>query len=97
MLARYVHEHLGAPGRDEARAAAEQEVAFAASLCEHPQDTLIAVHRTFEDGAIRETFRSLRSRGARKPMRAFSFLEVEGEEDPDETVDLTNLARGGRT
>jgi hypothetical protein len=96
MLARYIHEHLGAPGRDEARAAAEQEVAFAASLCEHPQDTLIAVHRSFEDGAIRETFRSLRSRGAPKPMRAFSFLEVEGEEEPGETVSLVNLSQGER-
>jgi hypothetical protein len=54
---------------------------------------LIAVRRTFEDGAIRETFRTLRPRGARKPMRAFSFLEVEGEEDPGETVDLVNLAK----
>ena len=96
MLAQYVHEHLGAPSRDDARAAAEQEVAFAASLCEHPQDTLIAVHRTFEDGAIREAFRSLRSRGARKAMRAFSFLEVEGEEESGETVDLAKLAHGGR-
>jgi hypothetical protein len=95
MLAHYVHKHLGAPSRDEARAAAEQEVAFAASLCEHPQDTLIAVHRTFEDGAIREAFRSLRSRGAPKPMRAFSFLEVEGDEEPGETVNLANLSQGG--
>ena len=95
-LARHFHDRLGAPGRDEARVAAEQEVAFAASLCEHPQDTLIAVHRTFEDGAIRETFRSLRSRGAAKPMRAFSFLEVEGEEGPGETVNLVSLSQGER-
>jgi len=60
-----------------ARAAAEEEVAFAASLCDHPRDTLIAVRRTFEDGAIREAFRTLHPRGTRKPMRAFSFLEVE--------------------
>jgi len=96
MLAQYVHEQLGAPSRDDARTAAEQEVAFAVSLCEHPQDTLIAVHRTFEDGAIREAFRSLHSRGAGKPMRAFAFLEVEGEEEPGEIVDLANLAQGGR-
>jgi hypothetical protein len=96
MLARYVHEHLGAPSRTEARTAAEQEVAFAASLCEHPQDTLIAVHRTFENGAIHETFRSLRSRGTPKPMRAFAFLEVEGEEEPGDTVSLVNLSQGER-
>jgi hypothetical protein len=57
---------------------------------------LIAVQRSFENGEIREAFRSLHPRGERKPMRAFSFLEVEGEEEPGEAVDLVNLARGER-
>ena len=61
-----------------------------------PLDTLVAVHRTFEDGAIREAFRTLRPRGTRKPMRAFSFLEVEGEEEPGEDVNLAKLAREDR-
>ena len=51
------------------------------------------MRRTFEDGSIREAFRTLRPRGTRKPMRAFSFVEVEGEEEPGETVDLVNLAK----
>lgn len=93
-LARQFAERLGAPGPAEARAAAEQEVAFAASLCDHPPDTLIAVHRTFEAGEIREAFRTLRPRGERKPMRAFSFLDVEGEDEPGEAVDLARLANG---
>ena len=76
--------------------AAEEEIAFAASLCDHPRDTLIAVRRTFEDGAIREAFRTLRPRGDRKPMRAFSFLEVEGEEEPGETIDLVHLVQQER-
>ena len=63
------------------------------SLCTHPLDTLIAVHRTHQDGEIREAFRSLRPRNGPKPLRAFSFLEVEGEEAPGEEVDLTALAR----
>jgi phenylpyruvate tautomerase PptA (4-oxalocrotonate tautomerase family) len=91
MLAQALHERLGAPDVAAARAAAEEEVAFAASLCDHPHDTLIAVRRTFEDGAMREAFRTLRPRGARKPMRAFSFLEVEGEDEPDEIVDIVKL------
>lgn len=91
-LGRQLYERLGAPDLAAARAAAQEEVAFAASLCDHPGDTLIAVHRTFEDGAIREAFRSLHPRGTRKPMRAFSFLEVEGEDEPDETVDIVKLA-----
>jgi len=93
MLAQKFHEQFGAPDLAAARAAAEQEVAFAASLCDHPQDTLIAVHRTIEDGEIREAFRTLRPRGERKPMRAFSFLEVEGEEEPGDRVDLATLGR----
>jgi hypothetical protein len=91
-LAHALCERLGAPDMAAARAAAEEEVAFAASLCDHPRDTLIAVRRSFEDGAIREAFRTLRPRGARKPMRAFSFLEVEGEDEPDEAVDIVKLA-----
>lgn len=84
---------FGAPDLSTARAAAEEEVAFAQSLCNHPIDTLIAVHRIHEDGAVREAFRTLQARGGPKPLRAFSFLEVEGEEDsPAEVVDLVGLA-----
>jgi Family of unknown function (DUF6505) len=96
-LARQFHESLGAPDLSTAHTAAEEEVAFAASLCDHPRDTLIAVQRRFEDGAIREAFRTLHPRGERKPMRAFSFLDVEGEDDPGETVDLMNLGKDKQT
>jgi hypothetical protein len=90
-LARQFVAQFGAPDLETARAAAEEEVAFAASLCDRPHDTLIAVHRSVEDGAIREAFRSLHARGERKPMRAFAFLDVEGEEEPAEGVDLLKL------
>ncbi|MGZ3294087.1 MAG: DUF6505 family protein [Xanthobacteraceae bacterium] len=96
MLARELRERLGAPDLAVARAAAEEEVAFAASLCDHPHDTLIAVRRTFEEGAIREAFRTLRPRGMRTPMRAFSFLEVEGEEEPEDRMNLVSLANDER-
>ena len=96
LLAQQLMERLGAPDLATARAAAEEEVAFAASLCDHAADTLIAVRRTFEDGAIREAFRTLRPRGTRKPMRAFSFLEVEGEEETGEVVDLVKFAKEKR-
>ncbi|MPZ55543.1 MAG: hypothetical protein GEU91_03400 [Rhizobiales bacterium] len=96
MLAQQFVAQFGAPDLATARAAAEEEVAFAASLCDHPHDTLIAVHRSVEDGAIREAFRSLHPRGERKPMRAFAFLEVEGEEEPAEQVDLMKLGEGER-
>ncbi len=92
-LARHLVADFGAPSIAEATAAAEDEFAFAASLCDHPLDMLVAVHRTVENGEIREAFRTLRPRGERKPMRAFSFLEVEGEEESAETVDLAKLAK----
>jgi hypothetical protein len=95
-LARQFVAQLGAPDPEAARAAAIEEVAFAASLCDRPHDTLIAVHGSVEDGAIREAFRSLHARGERKPMRAFAFLDVEGEEEPAEEVDLLRLGQEQR-
>ena len=92
-LARRLVTYFGAPDMDAARIAAEEEVAFAESLCSQPQDTLVAVHRAFEDGDVRETFRTLRPRSGQTPARAFSFLEVEGEDEaPGETVDLLGMA-----
>jgi len=58
LLARQLVAQCGAPGLAQARAAAAEEVAFAASLCTHPADTLIAVHRTSDNGGIREASES---------------------------------------
>ena len=93
LLAQQLVTDCGAPSLAQARAAAEEEIAFVASLCTHPADTLIAVHRTHDNGEVREVFRTLRPRNGPKPLRAFSFLEVEGDEAPGETIDLAALAR----
>jgi hypothetical protein len=95
LLTRSLIERFGAPDRARAEAAATEEIDFAAALCDHPADTLIAVHRVWQDGAIREAFRSLRPRGGRKPWRALSFA-IEPEEMPTEHVDLAALLRGER-
>jgi hypothetical protein len=96
-LARQLVSKFGAPTIDRALAAAEEEVAFAESLCSQPQDTLVAVHRAFEDGAVKESFRTLRPRYGPKPARAFSFFEVEGEpEQPGEQVDLIAMVERER-
>jgi hypothetical protein len=95
-LAQQLVDKFGAPTLAQARAAAEEEVAFAESLCSQPQDTLVAVHRSYEDGDVRETFRTLRPRAGQKPARAFSFLEVEGEDEPAEAVDLIGMAERER-
>jgi Family of unknown function (DUF6505) len=94
LLAQRLLDRRGAPDRVAARKAAGEEIDFAASLCSHPADTLIAMHRSDEDGAIRETFRTLRPRRPAQPMRAFSFYE--SDDGPGETIDLATLARGDR-
>ena len=70
QLASQLLARFGAPDADAARTAAEAEVAFAASLCDHAPQTLLAVQRTVEDGEIRERFRTLRPRELRRaPIR----------------------------
>jgi hypothetical protein len=71
-----------------------EEIDFAASLCDHPRGTLIAVRRTAENGTVREAFRSLRPRGEAQRWRAFSFVDAEAEDELAETIDLATLARG---
>lgn len=93
MLAQRLVENFGAPDLSAARLAAVEEVAYAASLCDHPPDTLVAVHRVHEDDAIRETFRTLRPRNGPKPLRAFAFLQAEGDDEVTEAVDLIQLGR----
>ena len=92
VLANQMVQHFGAPNIAEAKAAAEEEVAFAESLCTVPQDSVIAVHRSYDNGAVRETFRTIRRREGATPTGAFSFFEVEGEGEPSEEMDLVALA-----
>jgi hypothetical protein len=95
-LAAQLVAQFGAPDMVAARAAAEEEFAFAASLCNHPADTLIAVHRTLDKGEVREAFRTLRPKDGPKPLRAFAFLEAEDDEGPVDEVSLASLAQGER-
>lgn len=102
-LAGQLLEKFGAPDADAARLAAEEEVAFAASLCEHPPQTLLAVQRSVENGEIRERFRTLKPRQVTTDedrlhahASAFTFHEVEGEAEPVEEVDLRGLIKADR-
>lgn len=103
LLAAQLLTKFGAPDSEAARAAAEEEVAFAASLCDHPPQTLLAVARSVENGEIRERFRTLKPRASGSGedrlhinAHAFTFHEVEGEE-PAEEVDLLGLTKADRT
>jgi hypothetical protein len=98
VLAAQFVAHFGAPDVATARPAAEEEIAFAASLCDHPTGTLAAVSRRYEDGSIHEMFRALSPGTGAKPARPFDFLEVVvDEETPAEHIDLAKLAKGDRS
>jgi hypothetical protein len=94
MLARQLVDRFGAPDIATARTAAEEEIGFTASLCDHPPGMLIAVTRSVENGTIREAFRTLRPRAGADPHRAFEFFDVVGEDEPLEPVDLGKLRNG---
>ena len=97
LLAAQLVKCFGAPDLVAARLAAEEEMSFVASLCDHPAGVLIAVTRTIESGTIREAFRTLRPRQGAGHARAFEFLEVVGEDDvPSEHLDLATLEKGIR-
>ena len=98
-LAARLLRDLGAPSIELATAAAEEELSFAVSLCGPEVDTLVAVHRSVEQGEIREAFRTLQPRDKPKSWRNRSFAEADGPEQPNEPnddVDLIALARGDR-
>jgi hypothetical protein len=97
QLAARLLERCGAPDLATARAAAEEEIAFAASLCAHPPGMLIAVSRRYENEAIRESFRTLQANSHAKPARVFSFVEVVGEDAATaEHIDLVELVDRAR-
>jgi hypothetical protein len=90
---------LGAPDMATALAAADEEISFAESCAQHPEQTLVVIHRMLgENGDIREQFRTVQ---AGLPFnkdsfsRVFTFHAVEGEEEPEEHVDLTLLGADG--
>jgi hypothetical protein len=92
QLAARLVEGCGAPDLATARPAAKEEIAFAASLCDHPPGMLIAVSRRYEKEAIRESFRTLQANSHAKPAPVFSFVEVADEEAaPLEDIDLVGL------
>lgn len=96
-LAQLIRDRLGAPDEASARAAAEEEIAHAESLCAgHTPGTLIALSRTAEEGGrIRERFRTLRPRGAPQALPVIGVIREEGDEVAPEPVDLVALMRTG--
>lgn len=98
-LAQFLQIEHGAPSHEAAREAAQEEIAFAASLCDHPAQTLIAVHRSVEDGAVRERFRTVKpgvrftAKDAYHPLSFVALADTETDQ-PVERVDLVGIAAG---
>ncbi|MCC8934979.1 DUF6505 family protein [Bradyrhizobium ivorense] len=92
LLASQLVERFDAPDLVAARLAAEEEVAFAQSLCTHPVGALIAVHRSAGDGEVRESFRRLQLREGQRHGKAFSFMEVADDTETDGDLDLAKLS-----
>ncbi len=110
-LAQYLMRAHGAPDLTQATAAAEGEIAVSAGLAEHPDGTLIAMHRSLDaEGQIRELFRTLRPADARDaaqmPCSAGAFAIVEADDQAGDNsgelsaserqeADLFGLVDGG--
>jgi hypothetical protein len=96
-LAAHLMAAHGAPDEASARAAAEEEVTFAESLCDHPAGTILALTRDIEGGEQRERFRTLHLRdtphASFNGLPVFGIAVVEGEEEA-ERPDLTRLGSG---
>ena len=82
LLARQLVDRFGAPDLATARPAAEEEMAFAAELGQHPAGMLIAVLRRYEDGCVREVFRSLTPRMTTGPIRVFALQAPGAGDEP---------------
>ena len=101
-LARQLVARVGAPDLDIARGAAREEVLFAASICQPRVNSILAMHRTFLEGEIREQFRTLERRESGSPgedrlhasLRVFQFVETD--EGEGEDLDLAALAERKR-
>jgi hypothetical protein len=94
-LATHIHAAFNAPSMEAACGAAEEELAFAASLCEHPPQTLLGVQRVYEDGEIRERFRTITAREdfSKGGFKVFTLDMSENSDEPAEEVDLAGLSK----
>jgi hypothetical protein len=97
-LAAQLVQRFGAPDLCTARLAAAEEIAFAASLCEHPLGMMIDVSRRCENGLTYEAFRTLQSNARWRQAPVFAFVKLPDDADvPGEPIDLAALASADRS
>lgn len=77
-LTHHFTAHYGAPGHEAARPAALEEAEFAAGLCEHGVNTLIAVERSFGEDGIIERFRTVQPARGQEHARIWEIVAKDG-------------------
>lgn len=82
-LAQHFVAQYGAPNVEAARSVAEEEAAFAASLCDHPVNTLLAVSREIEDRGIVESFRVITPDAPKSHAKIWEIVETQDEDGKD--------------
>ncbi len=82
-LAQHFVAQYGAPNVEAARPIAEEEAAFAASLCDHPVNTLLAVSREIEDRGIVESFRVITPDAPKSHAKIWEIVETQDEDGKD--------------
>jgi Family of unknown function (DUF6505) len=93
-LAAGLVRYCGAPDEETALPAAEEEIAFAESLCDQPCGTLLALLRRVEGSNVRESFRTLHRRTDQlSPAVAFELVAVEDDHGASEEVDFGELIK----
>ncbi len=77
LIAAHLVSEYGAPDTDAALAAAREEAAYAAGLCDHAVNTLLAIEREFTDEGISERVRAITPEPAGAHTRVWEIVEDE--------------------
>ena len=77
-LARHFVAHYGAPSLEAASQAARAEAEFAAGLCDHKINTLIAVEREFGPKGIVERFRTVQPSAGGAHAKIWTIVDDAG-------------------
>ncbi len=93
-LAGHFVAHYGAPDMAAARPVAAEEAAFAAGLCDHPVNTLLAVSREIEERGIVESFRVITPEAPKSHAKIWEIVETQDDEMPDDEIRDDGQDRG---
>jgi len=96
LLAQRLVEQFGAHDLAAAVPAAEEEIAFAASLADHPRGMLVGLLREYDKGEIREAYRTLAPGIMPKSIRALRLVEFDDEGEGHGAADEVEAGKGAR-